>query len=239
MTLEQENAQLRAENAELRPVVAQLQAQLAAVLKRIAELEQRCDDPPPFAKPNRDKAAEPKPPRKQRAPHHNHARRREEPTRIVSHVLEHCPTCDYRLRGTSIDYTRHVIELPPPPRVEVTEQRVIKRWCPRCPHWRRPNVDLHGQIVGQGRRGVRLIRLIAYLRTTVRVPIGCIQRYLQTLHHLTISAGEIVELLHHLRRTVQPAVEVLKQQARASPRSRGVSIRARAGAGCGQPSGRA
>ena len=41
MTLEEENARLRAENAELRQLVAHLQAQLAAALTRIADLEQQ------------------------------------------------------------------------------------------------------------------------------------------------------------------------------------------------------
>src|SRR5439155_11624460 len=37
------------------------------------------------------------------------------------------------------------------------------------------------------------------------------------LRQLVLSAGEIVELLHQVRRTLQPSVDGLKQQARASP----------------------
>ena len=135
MTLEDEVAALRAENAVLR-------AQLAAALVRIAALEQQRDDPPPFVKPNRPKPAEPKPSRKKRAPQHNRARRREAPTRIVAHALDRCPDCTYRLHGTSIDYVRQVIELPPPHAVEVVEHQVIKRWCPVCERWRCPSLDL-------------------------------------------------------------------------------------------------
>jgi hypothetical protein len=49
------------------------------------------------------------------------------------------------------------------------------------------------------------------------LPIRRIQVYLHTLHQLSLSAGEIVELLHQVRRTLQPQVAGLKQQARASP----------------------
>ncbi len=37
------------------------------------------------------------------------------------------------------------------------------------------------------------------------------------MHQLTISTGEVVELLHAVRRMVQSQVDTLKKQARASP----------------------
>jgi hypothetical protein len=99
----------------------------------------------------------------------------------------------------------------------VTEHQVLKRWCPKCQQWCTPSLDLRGQVVGQGRLGVRITSLIAYLRTTLRLPVRLIRTYVQTLHGLTISPGEIVELLHRLRHTTQAAVTELQAQARASP----------------------
>jgi hypothetical protein len=110
-----------------------------------------------------------------------------------------------------------VIDLPPPQPVEVVEHQVIKRWCPCCNAWRSPTLDLTGQVIGHGRMGVRIIALVAYLVTTLRVPIRRVQSYLRALHQLTLSAGEITELLHQARRMLQPAIDDLKQQARASP----------------------
>jgi transposase len=217
MTLADENTRLVAENATLTARIAELELQLALALARISELEQQRHDPPPFVKPNRLKAAAPKRPRKKRAPAHNHGRRREPPTRSELHALDRCPTCNYHLSGQSLNYTRQVVELPPPQPVEVIEHQVIKRWCPCCKAWRSPTLDLSGQVLGQGRIGVRVIALIAYLVTTLRVPIRRVQAYLRTLHHLTLSAGEISELLHQARRTLQPAIDDLKRQARASP----------------------
>src|SRR5262245_41469989 len=210
MTLEEEVASLRSENAALRE-------QLAAALSRIAELEQQRHDPPPFVKPNRSKPPEPNPPRKKRASQHNHGRRCELPTRIVPHALERCPDCNYRLQGHSLHYRRQVIDLPQPAPLEIIEHQVIKRFCPHCQRWRSPQLDLSGQVLGQGRIGVRIASLIAFLSQTLRLPIRRIQTYLHTIHHLKLSGGEIVALRHQVRRTLQARVENLKQQARASP----------------------
>jgi hypothetical protein len=217
MTLAAENERLRAENADLRHLVDHLQQQLAAAQQRIAELEQQRHDPPPFVKPNRPKRSEAKGPRKKRAPEHNHGRRRMTPTRSVEYALERCPDCNYHLQGHSLDYSRELIELPEPQPVEVVEHRVIKRFCPHCRRWHSPKLDLSGQMLGQGRIGVRIASLIAYLRTTLRLPLRLIQGYLHTLHQLFLSTGEITHLLHQVCRTLQPAIDELKEQARASP----------------------
>lgn len=217
MTLEAEVEHLRTENAELRLHAAQLQQQLAAALARIAELEQQPPDPPPFVKPNRLASTEPKPKRKKRAAHHNRGRCCEPPTRTETHALDRCPECHYQLQGHSLDYRRQVIELPPPVPIDVVEHQVIKRWCPHCRRWRSPQLDLSGQVFGQGRIGTRIASLVAFLALVLRLPMRRIQAYLRLVHQLTISTGEVVELLHAVRRALQSHVDTLKTQARASP----------------------
>lgn len=139
------------------------------------------------------------------------------PTRTVEHQLERCPDCDDLLQGHSLDYMREVLEIPDPQPVEVIEHRVIKRFCPHCQRWQRPTLDLTGQVLGQGRIGVHIAALISYLRTTLRLPIRRIQAYLASIHRLHLRSGEIVELLHRVRRTLQPQIDALKTQTRASP----------------------
>ncbi len=170
MSLEQEVEQLRAENAQLRQLLAVVQAQLAAALERIAELEAQLNQrggPPAFVKPNRQKATGEAQPRKKRAKEHNTSRKRAKATRVERHALAYCPGCHYRLRGESLDYSREVVELPPPQPVAVVEHQVVKRWCPHCECWRSPRLDLSGQVFGQGRIGVRVAALAAYLRATL------------------------------------------------------------------------
>jgi transposase len=227
MTLEEENARLRAENeglrrqqaealgtiVQLRQLVGELEARVAELEAELAQLK---GGPPSFVKANRPKPTQPKKPRKKRAPHHNHARRRQTPTRTVDHVLERCPECDCHLSGTSLDYSRQVIELPEPTPVEVIEHRVIRRYCPKCEAWRSPRLDLSGQVLGQGRMGVRLVSVIAYLREVMRLPTRMIQAYLGAMHQLTISVGEIVELLHQAREATVKVVDGLKREVRES-----------------------
>jgi transposase len=110
-----------------------------------------------------------------------------------------------------------VIELPPPQAVEVIEHQVVKRWCPHCEHWRSPQLDLRGQVLGQGRMGVRIAALVAYLRTTLRLPVRQVKAYLATLHALDLSVGEIVELAHDVRQQLQGEADQLLAQVRQQP----------------------
>jgi hypothetical protein len=131
--------------------------------------------------------------------------------------MERCPDCRYLLRGRSVARTRQIIELPEPAPVLITEHRLLKRHCPVCDRWWTPRVDFGGQVLGQGRLGVRLVSLIAYLRQSARLPIRTIQQMLATLHGLRLSTGAIVELLHRLQRATQAEQDALLAQARASP----------------------
>jgi transposase len=211
-----ENEALRATVGALRQQVAELKGELKTALARVAELEKGKGEPPAFVKPNRPQGTEPRGTRKKRGVEHNTSRKRSEPTRIERHVLERCPKCNYQLKGESIAYTREVIELPPPQRVEVTEHQVVKRWCPCCGEWQSPELDLTGQVIGQGRIGVRIASLVSYLRTSLRLPVRAIQSYLATLHHLTLSLGEIVGLTHAVRQELEPQAEQLKAEMQAS-----------------------
>src|SRR6185437_309636 len=176
---EAEAAQLRKDNQELREALKQTQELLRLALARIEELEKQKTPPPTFVKANTKKPkTEEKKPQKKRESQHNRARPRAVPTQIVEHRIVTCPDCHLRLGGISLARLREVIDVPPPPRVEVTEHRVYKGWCALCQKWHEAPVDFHDQVIGQGRIGVRLASLIATLRTVMRLPLRQIQTYL-------------------------------------------------------------
>jgi transposase len=214
----EEALQLRKENQELREALKQTQELLRVALARIEELEKQKTPPPAFVKAEvKRPAAEEKKPRKKRAAQHNQARRRSVPTHIVEHHLAMCPECDLRLGGISLARCREVIDLPPPAPVQITEHRIFKGWCAGCQKWHEAPVDVHAEVLGQGRIGVRLASLIATLRTVMRLPIRQIQELLRTLHGFEVSIGEIVEVLHRLVAHAQPVLDDLKTTLRASP----------------------
>jgi transposase len=209
-------AQLRASYQRLEAENQELRGQVAELERLLAEVTKGRGDPPSFVRANRPKREGPKPPRKKRASEHNRVRRRDSPSRTVVHAYERCPDCNYRLSGETLDRVRQVIELPEPLPVEVTEHRVVKRYCPACEGFKSPPLDLAGQVLGQGRMGVRLASLVVYLRITLRLPIRQIQSYLETIHRLRVSVGEIVYLLDQVRETTKASVEGLRDEARKS-----------------------
>src|SRR6266516_7654112 len=205
MTQEEEVAQLQAENHALREALKQTQKLLGVALARIEELEKQKTPPPAFVKANKQKPQEDeKKARKKREAKHNRARPRSAPTQIIEHRVVNCPECDLRLGGISLARVREVIDLPTPSPLEVTHHYLYKVWGADCQKWHEAPLDLQKQVMGQGRIGVRLTGLIATLRLVMRLPIRQIQTYLRTLHGVTISNGEIVELQHRLKKQMQP-----------------------------------
>lgn len=182
------------------------------------ELKKQKTPPPAFAKANVKKPVEEeKKPRKKRDPKHNHGRARGIPTQIVEHRLMNCPDCHLRLGGISLARVREVIEIPPPPPVEVIHHRIYQGWCEQCQQWREAPVELQEPVLGKGRLGVRLISLMATLRSVMRLPIRQIRDLLRTLHGVQISTGEIVEVLHRVVAHAQPVLDDIKTHIRASP----------------------
>lgn len=224
MNQQEEMDRLRAENHELGEALKQAREELSQVkealrlaLARIEELEKQ-REPPEFVKENvKKRPAEEKKPRKKREAKHNRGRSRGVPTQIVEHRLVNCPQCHLRLGGISLARVREVIELPEPQPVEVIHHRIFKGWCAQCQSWYEAPVDLHEQVLGQGRIGVRLSSLVALLRTIMRLPVRQIRALLLILYGCQISTGEIVELLHRVVEHAQPVLEAIKGHIRASP----------------------
>jgi transposase len=215
MQFEEDDSSLWAENRALRQRVAELEAGLKAAQDLIQELAGQKKEPPSWVKPNKPKKKpEEKKSRRKRAAEQNGARRREEPTRVVEHKLERCADCGYGLHWPTEMYRRQVVEMPPPPLVEVTDHVVIKQWCPHCEGWKAPKLDLRDEVLGQGRIGVRLTSLIVYLREVLRVPVRGIRAYLEHQHGVRVSIGEVVELLHRVAEHGKGAVEALKAEVR-------------------------
>lgn len=219
--IEELTNQLKQALEQLQQTTEQLQATQAALQKaeaRIAELEKQKTPPPSFVKAN---AKKPKPEekklRQKRAAHFNQARKLSVPTQIEEHRIITCPDCHLRLGGLSLARVREVMDVPPMPRVEVTHHRIFKGWCAGCQRWHEAPVDFSKQVLGQGRIGVRLASIMAYLRTVMRLPLRQLQAVLRDVHGFVVSLGELVELLHRITEFAQPVLDGLKAAIQASP----------------------
>jgi len=196
----------------LRDQLAASQAQVATLSTRVAALEQR--DPPPWAKANRPKRLQPRPPRKKRG--RNFSRRVEAPTETMPHAVDTCPGCGPALGGGRVRWRRQVIDLPEAP-VRVMEHVVIERRCQACGRTATPHPDLSDQVLGQHRVSLRLMARIAVLREQLRLPPSRVQGYLQTLHGLHLSRGELVAILQTVAKRAETAAGAIRGAIRQSP----------------------
>lgn len=204
--LQEENELLRQENEGLREMIEKLNNQLEGGNQT---------KPPAFVK-----ASKPKPEkktRKKRAVEQNKGRRRMTPTRYEVHEIESCPECGEQLSEGGVYYSREVIDIPPPQPVEVVAHEIRKGWCRQCRCWRKAEVNWAGIAAGNSRIGVRLMGLVAYMRTRLRLTIRIIQEYLATLYQVELSVGEINNLTRRVTEELSQVNEGLKNEARASP----------------------
>ena len=217
-SLEKQLQEALSQLKEVTDLLRETQEHLQQAQLRIAELEKQKTPPPAFVKADKKKPkSEEKKPRKKREAQYNRARKRSVPTQMVEHRIVECPDCHLHLGGISLARCREIIDVPPPPVVEVTEHRIYKGWCTGCQKWHEAPVDFSEQALGQGRIGVRLASIIAYLRTMMRLPLRQLREVLRDLHGFEVSLGELVELLHRMREYAQPILSGLKAQVRASP----------------------
>lgn len=219
MEKEAEVSQLKTRIGELEQKLSEALAQLETANKRIAELEKLKTPPPGWFKPNKVKVATEKKTRRKREARFNAGRKLETATQTQVHALDQCGECGYQLRGQSLSRVRQVIDLPPPTPVEITDHQILKRWCPKCEKWREPKLNLEKQVLGQGRLGLGIVSLVAYLVNSLRMTLRQVVAYLKAVHQLQVSVGEITQLLQTLTdcKPVQTELTNLLSSARASP----------------------
>lgn len=193
-----------------------LEAKVAALA---AELERLRRDPPSgtarpvpsFVKPNRPSRE--KRPRKKRS--HSYMRPKETPTQIIEHAAGECPECGRKLEGGWLHDSRQVIEIPVVA-YEVIEHRMMRRHCGVCDRDHLAWPDLSKQAVGTHRLGVRVMSLIACMRTVHRMPVRAIRKALLSVYGLGVSIGEITAVLNTVAEAGEPQYEAFREEVRRS-----------------------
>lgn len=192
-------------------LLREMREQVQQARSRSAELGKQKTPLPSFVKASKKQTEEQKP-RKRRESRYNRARKRSMSAHIVAHRIMACPDCHLRPGGISLARCREVIDVPPPPVGEVIEHRIPRGWCAGCHTWYEAPVDFGEQVLGQGRSGVRLACITAYLRTVIRLPMRRLRDVLRTLHGFGVSPGGLV---HQIKAYPQPML--VTAGSRASP----------------------
>ena len=213
-------------NRQMHAVITQQAAALRQAQEEIVRLKQEIADlkaggsgskpekgVPDFVKSNTRPKAEGQPnPRKKRTTNFTFGRRT--PTIEVEHACDCCPDCGRGLSGGWEYSRRQVVEIAPVA-LEVSDHVVVARRCGVCASVCVPDVDWDSLTGGQGRLGVRLQSLIAYLPTAGRLPVQSIQAALSAVWGLSISAGAIVGVLHRVAKQGQGTYATLLDGIRA------------------------
>lgn len=145
-----------------------------------------------------------------------YTRKKETPTEQIFHAAESCSNCGDTLLGKpTVAYTHQVIDIPVVS-YTVTEHVIYRRWCLKCHKLVMPIVDLSGSAIGKKRIGVNLAAAITTMRDRLRLPLGIIKTYLKMFHGLSLSEGEIVDILDITADKGKPMYEGLLSQIRES-----------------------
>lgn len=204
----------QAEIAELKAIVERQAKRIKELEEEVARLRGGGSSAVLSIKPSvvkKEKAA-----RKKRK--HSFARRALAPTEVVCHAVEACPDCGRALSGGTVKWRHQVLEIPRVC-VRVTDHLFVERYCGVCKkrHVPDPALVLAGVVVGKKSVGIGLMSLIGYLKTVCRVPIGQIRKLMSALWGLSISEGEIAEILHDVAELGESVYEDLLEKIRGSP----------------------
>jgi transposase len=146
----------------------------------------------------------------------NFSRKLDTPTNTEFHSYETCPDCKGELGKPSVCYKRQIIDIPSVD-FTVTEHIVFKRWCFNCKKRIAPSLNLKSETVGSHRFGISVFTAIATLRERLRLPVRVIKLYFKTFYDLSLSNGEIVEILHKISNLTKPKYDNILASIKTSP----------------------
>lgn len=201
--------------------ITELKATVQRQAERISELEEEVARLR-GGRPGVEFCVKPSVPKKEKQPRkpreQSYARGRRVATRVVYHAVEQCPNCNHKLVNGHVKWSHQVVELPET-KVDVVDHLFVERRCGICGkrYTPDPGVVLAGVVVGKKSVGIRLMSVIAHLKTVCRMPVRQIKELLETFYGLKISIGEISEILHDVAELGDSTCEDLLGEVRGSP----------------------
>ena len=117
-----------------------------------------------------------------------------DPDHIETHRPARCADCGAALTAAdSVSYARRqVFDLPPPPRVEVTEHRAHTCQCPACGH--RTRAEFPENVRGPVQYGPRIKAMTVYLQNWHLLPEDRLAELFLDLHGVDISAATLANI---------------------------------------------
>lgn len=208
-----ENKALRADNQELKEVVASLKIQVAELQAMVFGKKKR----PPTATPPQDSSGSSSQPPRTKDSYKRALPSAESVTATVSVTVSHC-ACGGELTGIT-EHGRYVEDLPLPELTTNYQSKLVTKYlvergiCTKCG---KPTSgqDLGGAIVSLG-PNVRL--LVCHLVAGLGMSYAQVANLLLSLYGLTVTDGELANILRKQHSKWQPTYQQLLSDIRGSP----------------------
>ncbi len=130
-------------------------------------------------------------------------------------VGAHCPDCGELLTGAGVTRERIIEDIEPVRPPQVTCYEIERRWCPHCRAYKESPVTA---ALPRHRVGFHVMLFVVYQKVAVGLSYGKIRHELRTYFGLTLSKGELSNIVDEVATLFGPAytrlIDLLRQQAR-------------------------
>lgn len=125
----------------------------------------------------------------------------------------HCPDCGELLTGAGVTRERIIEDIEPVRPSQVTCYKIERRWCPRCQSYKEAPVSA---ALPRHRVGFHVMLFVVYQKVALGLSYGKIRHELRTYFGLTLSKGELSNLVAEVAALFGPAykrlIDLLRQQ---------------------------
>lgn len=141
----------------------------------------------------------------------------EKPDHTIVHPVEQCRNCGHSIadQPPSGCEKRQVFDLPPPPKIEVTEHQAEIKECPRCGHINKAVFPEYVKAPVQ--YGPRIKALAVYLMDYQLLPYKRTRELFHDIFSQEISESTLVNISHDCFNLLENPTEQIRQQLIISP----------------------
>jgi transposase len=220
MTLEEENAVLRAENTTLHEQVQRLAAEVQELKGRLAKDSHNSSKPPSSdglaRTPKSLRTPSGKKPGGQLGHPGHRVRLVATPDAVVVHHPGRCGACQRMLPADAPQWLerRQVHELPPV-RLQATEHQILHVRCPRC--GATTAAAAPAGVSAPRQYGPRLRAVAAYLVQQQFIPYARVREVVADVFGAALSVGTLVNLVHTGSERLQAVEQEIKAALRQAP----------------------
>ena len=228
LRLQEENVHLRADLAAAQAQIVELQTVLAdtrAALQQLQEQQRQLQQElttvkqQPFTsrrrRPSQAETTEPQP--RGRPPGHL-GTSRTKPNRVdrteTLPAPESCPDCGSSFSGQGVVRERLIEDLKLQRPTIVTRYLIERRWCPRCRTYHESPLSA---ALPNHRFGLHVLLFVVYQKVALGLSYAKIQHELRTYFDLTISLGELPNMVEEVAKLFGPAyarlIALMRRQA--------------------------